>query len=193
MQFPFGRQSSRSILALITLAMIFFSSSISAAKPKGIAGNTPAGQILYTQFSLFHEGGRHITTNYRKGFLVPVNTEVKFVKATKDEIVVTLPDGLDLRLINVSEFSGEKIDGIFRRTLATEPVDLSQFTEAEKKSIINGEVKNGMRKSAVIVALGYPPKHKTPSLDLNQWRYWQNRFDTFIVSFENDLVIKIYN
>jgi hypothetical protein len=48
-----------------------------------------------------------------------------------------------------------------------------------------------MRKSAVIVALGYPPKHKTPSLEANQWRYWSSRFGSFLVHFQDDKVSQI--
>lgn len=54
-----------------------------------------------------------------------------------------------------------------------------------------GQVKVGMRKSAVVVAMGYPPKHKTPNLEANQWQYWMNRFNTILVLFENDRVTLI--
>jgi hypothetical protein len=150
-----------------------------------------AGTTLYTQFSLYYEKNCHITTNYRRGILVPVNTQVKLVKSTKKIIMVTLPDGQKLKIKNIPGFSGETIDGIFKRTFAVAPVNLSQFTETEKKAIMAGEVTNGMRKSAVIVAIGYPPKHKTPNLRANAWQYWQSRFDTFIVHFTNDKVTQI--
>jgi hypothetical protein len=153
----------------------------------------PIGATIYTQFSMFYEHNTHKTTNYRKGTLVPVNTAVKFVKSDSYTISVKLPDGQDLTIDNVADFSGEKIDGIFARTFSTKPLNLSIFTEAERKSIMAGEVKPGMRKSAVIVALGYPPKHKTPNLELNEWRYWINRFNTFIVRFEKDRVTGIQN
>lgn len=153
----------------------------------------PKGQTLYTQFSLFYEVDTHITTNYRKGFLVPVNTKVKLVTVTKKTIVVTLPSDQNLTIQNVEGFSGENIKGIFARTFSKNPVDLSQFTPETQKAIKEGQVKPGMSKAAVIVALGYPPKHKTPTLELNQWRYWQNRFGTFVVHFENDQVVRIQN
>lgn len=151
------------------------------------------GQVIYTQFSFFHEKGRYLTTNYRKGILIPVNTAVKFVKMTDRRIFVTLPDGLELSVENVAEFSGENIKGIFKRTFSKEPVDLWLFTESEQEAIMSGSVKIGMRKSAVLIALGYPPKHKTPSLESNQWRYWQSRYNTFLVVFENDMVKEIIN
>jgi hypothetical protein len=175
------------------LTILIFASLICTAEPKGIAASTPKGQTLYTQFSLFYEGYCHVTTNYRKGILVPVNTEVKFVRVGGGSIIVALPDGHNLEIRNIEAYSGENIDGIFTRTFATKPVDLLQFTEEEKKSIIAGEVQSGMRKSAVIIALGFPPKHKTPNLQLDQWQYWHNRFATFVVHFEKDQVTQIEN
>jgi hypothetical protein len=124
---------------------------------------------------------------------MPANTEVVFVQAKKNEIVVTLPWGQNLKIENVQEYSGEDIDGIFTRTFSTERVDLGRFTEDELKAIKTGEVKPGMTKAAVIVAIGYPPKHKTPSLESDHWRYWQNRFGTFLVNFDNDKVASIKN
>ena len=161
------------------------------AKDKSVASSTPKGQTLYTRFSLYYEDLRHRTTNYRKGILVPVNTEVQFVKAKGDNIVVKLPSGQELTIENVEPFSGENLDGIFSRTFSPERTDLTQFTEEERKEIMAGQVKPGMRKSAVIVALGYPPKHKTPTLDSSEWRYWQNRFATFLVQFDGDAVTKV--
>ncbi len=180
-----------STLSLLTAALLMITillAPVSGAAEKGNAAGTPKGQVLYTQFSLFYEGTRHYTTNYRKGILVPVNTEVKFVSASGIDLVVTLPSGTNLTLWNVRDFSGEDIDGIFSRTFSTRPLDLARFTDDEVKAIKAGQVVPGMSKPAVIAALGYPPKHKTPSLDLDQWRYWQNRFGTFVVHFENGQV-----
>jgi hypothetical protein len=127
------------------------------------------GDKLYTQFSLFYEDKVHRTTNYRSGTFVPINTEVIFVKANKKEIDVTLPDGTGLKIENVEKYSGENINGIFFRTLGKTAVDLSRFTAKEKNSIEAGEVEPGMSKDAVIAALGYPPKHQTPTLKGSQW------------------------
>jgi len=62
---------------------------------------------------------------------------------------------------------------------------------SEKSSIEKGEVKAGMSKRAVLVSYGRPPEVATTSLDSNAWKYWRDRFDTFIVNFENDRVTDI--
>lgn len=176
------------LCAMMLFATAFCTTLIQAADKTELA---TAGQTLYTRYTLFYENHKHRTTNYRKGTLVPVNTVVKFVKADSDSIVVTLPDGQDLTIENIQSYSGEGIEGIFSRTFSSKPLNLSVFNEMERKAIMAGEVKPGMRKAAVIVALGYPPKHKTASLELNQWQYWRNRFNTFIVYFEKNKVTSI--
>lgn len=164
-----------------------------AANPGSHAGGIKKGEVVYTQFSLFFEKGRHVTTNYRRGTLLPVNTPVTFVKASKNAITVTLADGRKVIVENIRDYSGNNINGILSRTFSSLPVDLSQFTEEERIAILDGKVNLGMGKKAVLIALGYPPAHKTPSLESNQWRYWSSRFGTFIVSFENDKVAEVLN
>lgn len=183
------------LAGLLLFGILLASARIStgAEKASGPASNATKGQTFFVQFSLFQEKGVHKTTNYRKGMLVPVNTEVTFVKADKRDIVVKLPDGTSLTLANVENFSGEKVDGIFTRTLGSTKVNLDKFSEAERKAILAGRVEPGMTKAAVVVAIGYPPKHKTPSLVGDHWRYWQNKFNTFLVHFQDDKVSEVQN
>ncbi len=65
------------------------------------------------------------------------------------------------------------------------------FSELRNFSIKNGTVAKGMRKKAVLVAIGYPPAIETMSLDSDQWTYWSSRFNKFIVYFRNGKVYKI--
>jgi hypothetical protein len=186
------RPLARSSWCLILLTL-FMATPSDASKIKGPSATARKGDILYTQFSLFFERDCHVTTNYRRGGLLPVNTAVTFVKSSRNKIIVTLPGGRELTIENISDFSGENIDGIFSRTLSRAKVDLAQFTEAERAAIMDGKVAVGMRKGAVLVALGYPPRHKTPSLESNAWRYWSSRFGTFLVHFEDGKVVRVQN
>jgi len=173
--------------AAIWLITLFFALPIDAEN----SIQAIKGQTFYTQFSLYYEKNCYRTTNYRKGVLVPINTEVKFIRVSGESIFITLPNRRTLEIANIKKYSGEEIDKIFSRSFALNPVDLSVFTNDEQKSILAGEVQLGMRKSAVIAALGYPPEHKTPTLESNQWQYWSNRFNTFIVCFENGKVSQV--
>ena len=180
--------------------ILFLQSVVAALLLSGVYGAQKSdalaekGEKLYTQFSLYYEKDHHITTNYRKGILVPINTEVEFVKASRKQITIRIPSyNAVVHIENEEDYSGEKIEGIFKRTFGRQTVNLSEFTEMEQSSIKKGTVAVGMRKEAVIKAMGYPPHHKTPSLDMDQWRYWQNRFDTILVFFEDGKVSSIKN
>jgi hypothetical protein len=145
------------------------------------------GETFYTRFSFFCEKDQHLTTNYRKGMLISINTPVIFLKANKKEIVVSLC-GRKISILNVPKYSGESIQGIFDRTFSRCPVNLDGYSYQDQENILTGNVEIGMDKEAVILALGYPPKHQTPTLLSPQWRYWKSKFGTFIVYFSNDKV-----
>ncbi|SMP46543.1 hypothetical protein SAMN06295888_10436 [Desulfonatronum zhilinae] len=72
------------------------------------------------------------------------------------------------------------------------PVSLDRFSEQDRKGIKTGKVYTGMTKEGVLTALGYPAKHRTPSLESNTWIYWRNRFMTMGVVFDgNGRVVSI--
>ncbi len=185
MSIPNRQSLPRVLLAMLAVA------AVSACQVLASDKTGKPAEKLYTQFSLMYEKNVHRTTNYRKGVLLPVNSEVSLIKKKGKNIVVTLEGGQQLTVENVEQYSGENLDGIFSRTFSPQKVDLTPFSEMERKAIASGEVKPGMSKKAVIIAIGYPPKHKTPSLESNQWRYWRNRFGTFVVHFENDRVTQV--
>lgn len=181
------------------LAIFFFVSTIDSSvmaihsKSSSELKRTCNGDILYTRFSLFYEYGIHNTTNYRRGIFLPVNTPVTFVSSAGNSIYITLPNGDEISIENNKKYSGESLEGIFKRTFSTSHTDLSKFTEEEQNAIKAGKVNIGMSKAAVLIAIGYPPKHKTPSLDDIYWRYWSSRYNSFLIEFENDKVVNIQN
>ena len=120
------------------------------------------------------------------------NTKVQYVGEKKNTIFFKVQGSeTKIKVVNVKDYSGEDLPGVFKRTFSSKPVDLSGYTNSEQKNIKKGAVALGMSKAAVIRAIGHPPKHKTSSLKLNQWRYWKHRFGTFVVMFQADKVTKV--
>lgn len=148
--------------------------------------------IYYTQASLQYEKGRHLTTNYRKGVLLPINTQVQLDKITGGDIFVEiLPDHRKLRIENVEKHTGDTTVQAFDKLFGKNRVNLSKFTESERENILAGRVAKGMQKKAVLAAIGYPPITETPTLQANDWTYWSSRFNRFIVHFDHDKVTRI--
>jgi len=70
------------------------------------------------------------------------------------------------------------------------PVSLDGFSDIDKKGIKTGKVYKGMTKKGVLTALGYPAKHRTPSLESSTWIYWRNRFVTMAVNFDGNSIVR---
>ena len=49
----------------------------------------------------------------------------------------------------------------------------------------------GMTREQVLMALAYPPAHRTPHLEGQVWTYWVDRDDTFRVYFDGDRVSRV--
>lgn len=151
------------------------------------------GKEFYTQVGLWAQGGQHETTNYKSGRFIPANTRVVLISSTNQTISFRVPSMGDytVRMVNKRQYSGEDIKGIFNRTLGKDKVNLEKYSEETYQAIRNGEIKTGMSKQAVILARGYPPSHQTPKLGADKWKYWNSRFGTINVYFENGKVSKI--
>lgn len=150
------------------------------------------GGFYYTQVTMQYEKGRHLTTNYRKGTLIPVNTQVRLEEITDDDIMMQImPDLTKLRVENVEKHTGDTTARAFAKLFNKNRVDLSGFSKLEQEGIQVGRVVNGMSKRAVITAIGYPPITQTPTLQGNRWTYWSSRFNRFVVEFLNDRVARI--
>ena len=161
-------------------------------KPEELPVNIVPGGHYYTQFVIRYEKGTHLTTNYRRGESIPVNTPVKLLNITSKTIEVEVDNSSQKLLVkNVEKHTGVDAYRMFDKLFAKKKVDLSKFTALERSHIDSGTVANGMSKEAVIVAIGYPPVTETPSLDSNLWVYWSGRFNKFNVHFKNGKVNKI--
>lgn len=76
----------------------------------------------------------------------------------------------------------------FSAIIATE--DFSQqskgFNSEVVEAIKKGVVIEGMTRAQVIMAMGYPPEHKTPSIDSPEWLYWMDKTATKKICFNHE-------
>ena len=155
----------------------------------GHAAEPTDNATYFTRVGFFYESGVHKTVNYLRGFRVPVNTEVKILKKKKTSITIRIVDTDEkVKIENEKDYSGEDIDGIFARMFSESVTDLTAYPPERVKNIMAGTFEPGMTKDEIILSIGYPPKHRTPSLDQNAWRYWQSKFDTVLIYFKDDVM-----
>ncbi|RLA73402.1 MAG: hypothetical protein DRG24_00210 [Epsilonproteobacteria bacterium] len=148
-------------------------------------------EVLYTQRGMWYLPKRDYfvvtATNYAAGEYLPPNTEVT-VDQIKKNILIFSAGEKTFYLYNVTKYTQLDTAGLYDRMLSPRPVDMSQFTVTERKSMENGLLVNGMSKEAVLVSRGYPPVHKTPSIDADEWVYWNSRGYNYPLVFKNNKV-----
>ncbi len=139
-----------------------------------------------------YEKGYFLTTNYRRGSSIPINTKVKINKITTKTIEIGVDVFPKLFLIkNIQKHTGDDIFQTFDKLFSSKKVNLRRYNSLERRNIKNGTVAKRMRKKAVIAAIGYPPVTETMSLEVDSWVYWSSRYNKFRVHFKNGRVSKI--
>jgi len=111
-------------------------------------------------------------TNFSRGTYIPVNTSVNIVSIDQRFIFFKLENKI-IMTFNVKKYTRLSSKSFFQRQFKNTKVDLSSYSQEVKQNILQGRVKKGMSKSAVLLARGYPPMHMTPELDSNRWQYWE--------------------
>jgi hypothetical protein len=181
-------------LALIFLTAMAVGACARKYKPEEISPDINAGATYYTQFSLFQEKNVFRTTNYRRGSLIPINTPVILDSIDRKKIETRLAKtGQPFIVANIERHTNEDSQQAFKRIFGRRPVNLARFRKDETSAILEGQVKKGMSKPAVLAAIGYPPKTSTYSTESDDWTYWASRFDRFIVRFKGGRVSEIVN
>ena len=186
---------SRRLLCLLCLVVSALSgASIRAADSIGYfdaINSDPApvvGQQYYTRYSFVYEKGLYETTNYSRGELVPINTQVTVLSLGGETMVLQLATGGTVKVQNREKVSQRDMAQIAHAMLSPHPVPIEKFDEATANSIKSGILKLGMTKEQVVMTRGYPPGHKTPSLDGDVWTYWSSRFVVDTLVFSNGVL-----
>ena len=167
--------------------------------PATQAGKEVAGKTFYTTANIWFEHADKIySTNYHKGSIIPVGTKVTIKDMGSKEIEFADEKGQSFTIVFVKKFSSSAmdIDGYFDQYFSAEnPLrkdgPFQKLSGDEREKIKFGEIEEGMSKAAVLMAYGYPPGHRTPSLAGDTWVYWVNRFVSKAIHFKNDRVYKI--
>ena len=160
---------------------------------KGIDGLPPSPPIIVTLTNLHPDDGfeRLYAANFQQPGLIPVCSEVTLLMMFTDKMYFRVNDTgkeywyLDYDAAqeplhtNLSHYFGENCP----------KAQLDALSEVEKEAVRLGIPKKGMRKPALILAIGYPLRRDTPNLDDTTWRYWVSRFSAFIVHFDANGVV----
>jgi len=167
--------------------LLFGLAIVLAGQSVSFAASDLEGKTLYTQVNMHSYKGEVVTwVNYNVDSLIPVNTAVEVISvAGWGGLKFKLTDsGVTLKLKN-SRHSGLSNEEWARKHFGEHKVNLGKFSKSERDAIASGAVRIGMSKSAVLVSRGYPPAHKTPSLDASGWLFWDTKWHKKQVNFDS--------
>lgn len=162
----------------------------------GTAGWAEEGGPYYTRVNIWYEKPEKIlSTNYHKGAIIPVGTEVEILKTGDKISFVEKSTGSKFKLVLVDKYTDLSKQEFFDRYFSKENIlqskEFTAFSDMEKKNIEDGQIDEGMSKEATLIAYGYPPSHRTPSTNSNTWTYWESRLITSMVQFKDNKIADI--
>lgn len=155
------------------------------------------GKNFYLSSNIWNEKDKDILSiNFHRGNIIPIGTEVTIDAVKKTKIIFTVNlTGIKYNFILSRKHSNlniyELMDRYFLKTNPLKESSYKSLRSKEQECIKLGLICSDMTKKSVIMAYGYPPTHKTPSISLNEWNYWESRARRMIISFIDDKVIEV--
>ncbi len=165
------------------------------------------GDTVYNRFNIHYYIGvtRGNRTEYKASYanwvkpgkpeehgILPPNTELRISRWRGGFLLTVTEDRKQIFFqYNARNMNGLGLADYFKLILSKEKVTYEDLSAKDKEGIKAGKALPGMTKQGVKIALGYPALHKTPSLDLNRWVYWQNMFRSMAVNFKDGKVASV--
>jgi hypothetical protein len=148
------------------------------------------GQSRYLCCNLHYEKPEITDVNYQQGALVPLGTRVTITKVYKRAVTFEAQGYPPVTVVLKYGRDSLAMDTFVNRLFVERDpkLKLKNVPKKTRQLIESGQVDTGMTRDQVLMSLGYPPAHRTPSLDSPQWTYWQNRWKSFLVDFDGDKV-----
>ena len=181
-----GAASAGSAAAVPAAAVISLKTNRRKVQPPAI--EPVIGQQYFTRFNIWYERGKHVTTNYARGTLLPINSLVTLESIGPKKMSLVLESGEGITVALAEKFSLRSLEEIAVEMLADRKVPVDRLGKELSRAITQGTMRLGMTREQILMTRGYPPRHKTPSLDNDRWVYWSSRFVHRTLVFQDDIL-----
>lgn len=156
----------------------------------GAAYRVEGAQQVYLLTNL-HPNHRRVISSVNhtapiRGSLLPICTPVQ-IELVRGREIRFVANGMRYRYI-LHRSSRTTVDQHLPRYFGGQCPNVAAMSPEDQAGIQHGQVYQGMTKQGVIMALGYPPEHATPSLENDVWRYWSQGARAYEVYFTNGVV-----
>jgi hypothetical protein len=108
--------------------------------------------------------------------MIPAGTPIKVVSYGWNRASVEI-DGKPYRIGQDYGRKEEPLEKYISKLIVkSDPkAKVAAYPEKIRAAVREGRILPGMTREQVIIAAGYPPTHRTPSLDSQVWNMWQSR------------------
>jgi len=139
----------------------------------------------FTCCNLHYENDWISDANWSSLPMIPAGQPAKITDYGRYRIYVEI-DGKNMRLGQDYGRSEPLAQTARKIVVAQDPkAKVATWPAGVREAVKVGKIMVGMTKEQVIVSLGYPPVHQTPSLDSPQWKYWLTRVGSFLVVWDD--------
>jgi hypothetical protein len=154
------------------------------------------GQVFFLCCNLRYDPQKPEITDTlaAQGTLLPFATRVEVRKVTKDTVLFAPAGHSPITLVYEHGGKALRFDQYLNRLFVTEDprLKLKKVPARQVKQVEKGTVVPGMSRDQVLLAVGYPPADRTPSLEAATWTYGDGTdADAFVVSFDGNRVSSV--
>jgi hypothetical protein len=139
----------------------------------------------YTCCNFHHDGDWISDANWLIYPMIPAGTTARVLGYGEHRVNVEIGGramtlGLDYgRQQNLREWAQRMI-------VAQDPREkMADWPSTVREAIESGKVAVGMTKEQVVLAVGFPPAHATPSMEAMRWKYWFDTHGTYDVVWDD--------
>jgi hypothetical protein len=170
----------------LVVAVVLLATACAGSGPPHAFDALVGSPGVVTLVNLHPDEGRSrlFAVNYQQDGLIPLCTPVVLLDRNRERLVFEVAEtGRRYEYYHHKAAAEPLADHLMRYFGTTCPAERATLTGIDREGVAQGKALVGMRKQAVVLAIGYPPPHVTPSLDANRWFYWKNRFNRMAVIF----------
>jgi hypothetical protein len=132
---------------------------------------------------------RLFAVNYQQDGLIPLCSPVALIDLDDERLVFeVIATGRRYEYYDHKAAAEPFPDHLARYFGTACPPARDTLAGVDLEGVERGVALVGMSKPALVLAIGYPPPHVTPSLDADRWLYWKNRFNRIAISFSEGQV-----
>ncbi len=125
--------------------------------------------------------------NWRRAAMIPAGAKIKVLDYGSNRASVEI-DGKPMRIGQDYGRKEESIQQFMQKVVVKNnpQAKVAKYPENIREAIKTGNVVPGMTREQVIISVGYPPTHKTPSLDSPVWNHWASRAGRYEVHWKGN-------